>query len=283
MAPIVDAHHHYWRTAAQDQSWRSDDHAALAKDFQWADLAPDLRRCGVDATVLVQSVDSPDENDRLWGYADEVPTVAGVVAWLPLRDPGYAFRELDRIRSLPRLGGVRCLVASDPLDWLYRDEHRAVLAEVASAGLTWDVVPVTEAQRRAVASVARALPDLRIAIGHLARPPVESGVLGSWGDQIAELAASPNIAVKLSLGIDVLTDWAKWNVATLRRYVSWALDCFGPDRAMIASNWPVVTLRKSYSHAWQDMASIVATSGLPEAALHHVLGATAARWYQLRV
>ncbi len=61
----VDAHQHYWKVAAQEQAWRTSAHGSIDRDYEPEDLAPDLGAAGVDATVLMQSVDSPEENDRL--------------------------------------------------------------------------------------------------------------------------------------------------------------------------------------------------------------------------
>ena len=87
----IDAHQHYWRMGEADQSaWRTEAHGSIARDYGPDDLAPELEGCGVDATVLMQSVDEAAENDRLAAYAREVPTVAGVVGWLPVQDPTAA-------------------------------------------------------------------------------------------------------------------------------------------------------------------------------------------------
>ena len=136
---VVDAHHHYWRIGARPRT--------PAHDYEPEHLRGELRTAGVTATVLVQSADEPAENDRLRAYQSATPTVAGVVAWLPLRDPTAARRELDRIDGMPRLSGVRCLVGREPLDWLAGPDVRALFGELADRGLAWDVVAVTAPAR----------------------------------------------------------------------------------------------------------------------------------------
>ncbi len=220
--------------------------------------------------MLVQAVDEPDENVRLAGYAAATPTVAGVVAWLPLRDPAAARRELARVLNLPRLVGVRCLVARDPLEWLAPD----LFAELAERGLAWDIVPVTAQQVRAVCALADAVPALRIVVDHLARPPLDGGAWDPWADGIEALAQRPNVALKVSVGIDALTAWEAWDAGALARPVAHALAHFGAERLMLASNWPVVLSRCSYERAWSDLAAACG----PDAA---VLGETAVRWYRL--
>lgn len=275
----IDAHHHFWRTAVQDQPWRAPEHRALERDFLPLDLAPELAAAGVERTVLVQSVDEAAENVRLARYAKE-PHVAGVVAWAPLREPREAFAELD---SFPgqKLCGVRCLVADDPLEWLTAPQSLALFRELAARSLTWDVVPITGQQTRQVVALARAVPELTIIVDHLGRPPIEAQGWEPWASNVVALAANPNVAMKVSVGMDALTKSEHWEAERLERYVGHVVEYFGASRLMLAGNWPVVLLRTSYQQAWRDLRQL---------AEHHVpshddrldvLGRTAQRLYRL--
>lgn len=278
--PTVDAHHHFWRTARQEQSWRTSAHAVLADDFEPAELLPLLDEAGVDATVLVESVDTPEENDRLAGYAAAFPRAAGVVGWLPLDDPNSARAELARA-DRDRWCGVRCLVGRAPLDWLAAPGTVSLLRELGAEGLAWDVVPVTDEQAAAVVELARRVPQLRIVVDHLARPPLDTGDLDGWARRLSTLAACENVALKVSVGIDVLTAWPRWRPADLRLYVARAVDLFGPRRLMLASNWPVIRLRTDHGTALRDLDGAVTACGLNPAELADVRGGTAVRWYAL--
>jgi predicted TIM-barrel fold metal-dependent hydrolase len=273
---VIDTHHHFWRTAAQEQPWRSPTHTELAVDFEPGDLAPLLDASGVDATVLVESVDTPEENDRLAAYAAAFPRVAGIVGWLPLADPAMARAELARV-DRARWCGVRCLVAREPLDWL----DPGLMAALAAADLSWDVVAVTDAQVEAVVALAGRVPELRIVVDHLARPPLETGDLDGWAARLAALAGCPNVALKLSIGIDLLASWKEWAPAAITPAVAHAVAAFGPDRLMLASNWPVVTLRADYATAVRDLDAAVVAAGVDEAGLGEVRAGTATRWYRL--
>ncbi|SMH48853.1 L-fuconolactonase [Rathayibacter oskolensis] len=278
-APVIDAHQHYWRTAAQDQPWRRAHHDAIARDFGPEDLDPLLEAAGIDGTVVMQSVDEPGENDRLAAYAEH-PTVVGIVSWLPVREPAAARAELERL-DLPKHVGVRCLVADDPLDWLGEDDVRALFRDIAARGLAWDVVPITEAQIRNVTALAEAVPDLRIVVDHLGRPPVDSGGWLPWAGNIARLAGNANVSVKVSVGIDVLSAWAAWDIDAVTPFIRHVAGLFGPDRLMAASNWPVVLLRTDYATAWNDIrAALTAEFADPEDR-RAVLGGTASRVYRL--
>ncbi|MBO0812045.1 MAG: amidohydrolase family protein, partial [Microlunatus sp.] len=251
----IDAHQHFWRTEAQDQPWRTAAHHALERDYLPEDLDPELLGCGVDGTILMQSVDEAEENDRLASFAAH-PTVAGVVAWIPIKEPESALAELDRIH-IEGLCGVRCLIAKDPLDWLTATPALRMFEEIARRGLAWDVVPITAEQTGQVIKLARLVPELKIVVDHLGRPPLDTGGWSPWADHIAELAQSPAVALKVSVGIDALTAWDSWDPAELDRYVAHAVEQFGADRLLLGSNWPVVLLRTSYTSAWNDVRSLL--------------------------
>lgn len=281
MGRTIDAHHHFWRTAAQEQPWRTDAHAALEADFGPEDLETELKTANIDGTVLMQSVDEPAENDRLSEYAKS-DLVAGVVAWLPLADPKAALAELDRINPL-KVCGVRTLIAQDPLAWLASTESVDLFREIARRGLAWDVVPVTSEQISSVLKLAAAVPELRIVVDHLGRPPVDTGGWQPWADHLKELAACPGVAVKVSVGIDVLTKWNSWQREDLIPYIKWVAEHFGASRLMMASNWPVILLKADYQRAWQDLSSAIREVFPDEADQILLKGGTAEKWYSLPV
>lgn len=276
----IDAHHHFWRTALQDQPWRTAQHAPLGRDFLPEHLAPELSAAGVDRTILVQSVDEPDENTRLAHYAQD-QHVAGVVAWLPVRDPRSALSELDSIAT-EKLCGVRSLVADDPLDWLTSPTSVAMFREIASRSLAWDIVPITPEQTSRVTALARAVPELIVVIDHLARPPLDSGSWQPWATQISHLASTPNVTMKLSVGMDALTAWKSWDARALERYIEHVCDQFPASRLMLASNWPVVHLRATYRQAWQDLRELAEHCFPRQEDRLDILGRTAQRVYHLR-
>ena len=281
MSRTIDAHHHFWKTAAQEQPWRTDAHSALERDYGPEDLAGELATAGIDATILMQSVDEPAENDRLTEYARN-DLVAGVVSWLPLSDPDAALAELDRINPL-KVCGVRTLIAHDPLEWLSAPASLEMFRTIARRGLAWDVVPVTIEQIQAVLGLAEAVPELRIVVDHLGRPPLDTKGWQPWADHLEQLAACPSVAVKVSVGIDVLTKWDSWRGEDLLPYVQWVGEHFGASRLMVASNWPVILLKSDYQQAWRDLLATVDQVFPDEGDRALLRGATAERWYGLVV
>lgn len=286
-AEVIDSHHHLWpEEAIPDQEWRPAADTAIRRPFEPEDFARELAEAGVTGSVLMQSVDAAAENDRLFAYARSNDFIRGVVAWAPLADAQAAtgtLRDLLESRAAggaEKLAGVRCLVGTDPMVWAESEEGLRVFRSLAAAGLAWDTVPITPDQVAAVCRVAGAVPELRIVIDHLASPPLSDEGLPGWRERATALAAFENVAMKLSVGVAVLTRWDAWDTASLSPYFSHALESFGPERCMLASNWPVVLLRAGYQRAWAETRAAVQEQ-LTDEERRQVEAGTAARWYGL--
>ena len=105
--------------------------------------------------------------------------------------------------------------------------------------------------------VTRRLPELKIVINHLGRPPLPEQGWEPWATQIARAAEQRNVSMKLSIGLDIIMRW-RWSTDAVRRYSDHVLDLFSPDRVMAASNWPVILLGASYAETWNGITDLVA-------------------------
>ncbi len=131
-----------------------------------------------------------------------------------------------------------------------------------------------------VPTLARALPDLPMVIDHLAKPRIKEHRLDDWLDNFRAAASFPNVFCKLS-GMVTEADWTGWTVDDLRPYVETALDCFGPDRLMFGSDWPVCELAATYGEVRR--ALIEALGPISESERSAIFGGTAARFYRLPI
>jgi L-fuconolactonase len=160
--------------------------------------------------------------------------------------------------------------------WLARPDVLAGLAAVADSGLVFELL-VLHDQLPAAVDAVRATPAGRFVLTHLGKPPIASGVLEPWATQVTELAASPNVACKLS---GLVTEASpEWTVDDLRPYAAHVLDVFGPGRVMAGSDWPVCLLRTDYAGVWAAHEELL--SGLSTDDRRAVLTGTATTWYGL--
>ncbi|MEV6583775.1 amidohydrolase family protein [Streptomyces sp. NPDC051582] len=246
---VIDAHHHLWDLSARPQTWIEGTYLApLNRSFLLPELERAARAAGVEATVVVQTVCVPHETPELLALARHSSLVAGVVGWVDLTAPGVA-GALRALRDAPggeKLVGIRHQVQleTDPR-WLLRPQVRRGLLAVADAGLPFDLV-VTPRQLAVATWVAAGLTGCTFVLDHLGKPPIASGALRPWADDVRRLAALPHTVCKLSGMLTEATRGA-WTRDELRPYAQVVMDAFGADRLLFGSDWPVSTLEAGYA------------------------------------
>ncbi len=244
----IDAHQHFWDPDRADYPWmQGDEMAPIRRAFGPGDLAPLLNANGIDASIVVQCRASLAETEEFLRLAEATPFVIGVVGWADLTDPALG-DTIKRLRGLPggnRLVGIRHQVHDEPdADWLLRDDVRRGLGTVIAHDLAYDLLVRTRELPAAIAT-AGALPHGRFVLDHLAKPPIADGFDSAWADGVAELAACGNVWCKIS-GLATEAKWDDWDAERLFPVVAHAAECFGEDRLIFGSDWPVCLLAGSY-------------------------------------
>lgn len=276
---MIDAHQHFWRLERGDYPWPNASVAPIFRDFGPEDLAPLLKRAGVERTILVQATDSLAETEFLLQFAAESPTVAGVVGWVDLAAP-EAMAQIDKLRRDPLLKGLRPMLQSiAQTDWILRPEVQPALAHMAAVGLRFDAL-IQPRHLAPLKIMAQAHPDLRIVVDHLAKPRMGGGLIPDpeWTAGMRALAERPNLWCKLS---GMLTEIGPaWRRADLEPFVGVAMEAFGPERVLWGSDWPVVNLAGAYQ-TWVETAQAL-TAHLDAAAQARIFAGSARAFYGLQ-
>jgi len=71
--------------------------------------------------------------------------------------------------------------------------------------------------------------------------------------------------------------WREWKHEDFRAYLDVVLDCFGPSRLMIGSDWPVCTVSVDYAATLGIVLQFIAQ--LSNSERDAILGGTCARVY----
>ncbi|MER6943150.1 amidohydrolase family protein [Nonomuraea sp. NPDC000554] len=275
MSARLDAHHHLWDLARPRPFLDGDGMTAIRRDYGLPELRDVIVRCGVDATILVQTLADEAETVEFLSLAEEsAGLIAGVVGWVDLTDADVHGRlaALRRTRGGALLRGVRHAAQAEPDPcWLDRADVRRGIAAVGQAGLTYDLL-VKQPQWAAALRLARAFPDVPMVIDHAGNPPVDDD-LGLWSRWLANMASLPNVCVKLSglLTLGARSAEAVWPVADR------VLSTFGPHRVMAGSDWPVCELSTPAEVVWWTHESF--TRGLTDGERAAVFAGTAQTFY----
>jgi len=280
MSERVDAHHHVWRLARGDYDWLQPlpELAPIYRDFDLAELRPLLAAAKIDSTVLVQAAPTIAETRFLLDVAhSSAGLVQGIVGWVDL-EATDAQDTLSTLAADPLLKSVRPMLQdlADP-EWILRPEVQRSLAALPQLGLRFDAL----VKPRELKALLRALdrnPDLAVVVDHCAKPNIAGGAWQPWANDLSAIARSTGAWCKLS---GLVTEAGKnWSAERLRRYVDHVLECFGPQRVLWGSDWPVVSLAASYAE-WVAATEVLLVD-LPENDRGAIRGANARQFYDLR-
>jgi L-fuconolactonase len=275
---MVDTHQHLWKPSERRYEWLDAVGLPLDADFGPEDVASDVEAAGVTGTVLVQAADTYEDTFYMLSVAASVPVVRGVVAWAPLDRAAEAEAALDRYVTSPLVSGIRVLNHNyDDPRWLLRPEVQAGVALLAPRGLTLDVVSVVPDHLVMLAELADRHPELTLVLDHLAKPGIADKAWEPWASRLTEVAARPNVSVKLS-GLNTASapgwTWQDW-----LPYVDHAVEQFGAARMMVGSDWPVSLLSGDFIGVWKAQRQVIAH--LSESEQDDILFGTAVRTYGL--
>jgi L-fuconolactonase len=276
MPPRIDAHQHFWRYAPETHGWIDESMVALRRDFLPHDLEPLLNEADIDGCIAVQAQQDSGETEWLLELADAHPFIRGVVGWVDLCAPD-APKQLERLASHPRLCAIRHVVQSEPDGFMLRAEFQRGIATLAEFGLAYDIL-IYARQLPEATTLVGAFPDQRFVVDHIAKPGIRAREIREWARDMTALARYPNVQCKLS-GMVTEADWDAWTPADFAPYMDVVFDCFGPERLLVGSDWPVCTVAGSY----QDVMSVI-MSRIDELTARDraaVLGGNATRFYRL--
>ena len=244
----IDSHHHVWDLSVREQGWMVGEALnPIKKNFSVNDLRTTISECGIDKTVVVQTVTNYDETPELLELADTDDLVAGVVGFLKI-DSEDAISYLDKYESMrgyKYLVGIRD-IAHDYEDVKYLSKPQVIknVQELGKRGLVYDLLTKTPHMRAAI-DLVKACPDTQFVLDHISKPYIAKGEMQPWADQIAELANYENVVVKVS-GLFTEADWQNWKQADFWPYLKHITNTFTPARMMFGSDWPVCLLAATY-------------------------------------
>ena len=257
MPAIIDAHVHLWDPTTLRMPWL-DDVPDLNRPFDIADYAAATAGLDIAGMIYVEVDVAPQyaliEAETVVELAAQQPQLFGVIAAAPLEFGPRTRRYLDALHRLgPLIKGVRRNLQGegDPQFCLSTDFIAGVQL-LAAYDWTFDIC-IRHEQLAAVTELARRCPQVRFVLDHLGKPPIRLHQLDPWREDLARLAALPNVWIKIS-GLVTEADHTQWRAEDLTPYIAHALTVFGPSRAMFGGDWPVMTLAATYPQWVEVMA-----------------------------
>jgi L-fuconolactonase len=239
--PIIDAHVHLWDTRRLNYPWLQKQ-PSLARPFVLADLDAAVRGCGIESVVVVEAACEPDQavDEVRWLHelADGASKIAAIVASAPLERGDAVEPILKEHARYPLVRGIRREIVGEGPGFCVRPDFLRGLELIAERGWSFDIVVRPEQLADAGLMVERS-PRVQFVLDHIGSPDIAGGKLEPWKSSLRRLSQQPNVWCKLS-GV-ITRARPGWTAEDLGPYLKHVLDCFGPERVMFASDWPVIT------------------------------------------
>jgi len=245
---FVDAHVHFWDPGRLRYAWLEGNPSIAGRH-----ALPELRKdSGEHAAGQVVFVQAECDRDR---FMDEVawveslalgePAIGAIVAFAPINRGAETARALDALARHPLVRGIRHLIQDDPDPDLCRHPQFVEgVRGLGERGLCFELC-VRQRDLPAAIDLVSACPGTRFVLDHAGKPEIAAGRLDPWRSNLRALAGFSNVVCKLS-GLVTEAGAGAWNTDTLRPFVDHVFDCFGPERVLFGSDWPVVKLAATY-------------------------------------
>ncbi|MEW6999155.1 amidohydrolase [Colwelliaceae bacterium BS250] len=262
---LIDAHHHLWDIEQHHYPWLAaygqkrffGQPDAIRKNYLIADFCQD-HKAKVDKSVHIQV--GIAEHLRL----DETKWLQQCHEHSGGKYPCKAVVEIDMLsanieqqilahKQFSITQGVRHIIGKSPdenktLPKFDASKWLSALNLLEQHQLSFDL-QLTEEQYQDVYQVLQQLPNLKVAICHLASPwdQSEHG-FNQWIIAMQRFASLPNCYMKIS-GFSMFNHG--FDADNFSRYAQQAITLFGSDRCMLGSNFPVDKLYMSYESLMQ--------------------------------
>ena len=272
----IDAHFHIWQLSRGDYAWLTPALTPIYRNVTVADWQQEAAAHQVHGGVLVQAAPTEAETRFILEQANAHTAVLGVVGWVDMLAPDAPKRIADLAKQ-PKLKGLRPML-QDLADvrWILQDPLAPAIQAMVQHCLVFDAL-IEPVHIPHILTLARRYPALRIVIDHAAKPDIANNAWQPWAEGIAQLAQHLNVVCKLS-GLLTQAGPAPVSGAT-QPWAAHVLQCFGWDRVLWGSDWPVLELAASYSAWCGETRQFLAGCSAHEQ--QAILGDNAQRIYQL--
>ena len=312
--PIIDTHHHLWESPSPwgvyllDDLWADTGSGHNIEKTVFIDCRANYREDGPDhlkpvgetefvAAVAAKSAKNADQATiaAIVGHADmnRGEAVEEVLAAHEAAGNGL-FRGIRHAGPNDETGTLTNAGRGRPCPYS-RDDFRTGVKTLGKLGYTYDTWHFFH-QNQDYLALARAVPDTLMILDHFGTPlgvgayaGKQEEIFEQWRQDMAAIAECPNVVAKLG-GMAMPDNGFGWDqndrpptsdefAAAQKRYYLHTIECFGPDRCMMESNFPVDKLSISYQVLWNGLKKIVADFSEDEK--HAMFYGTAERVYRI--
>lgn len=248
---LIDAHVHYYDPSRLSYPWL-DNVPAIKGTYLPADFSRATQGIAIDKQVFVEVDVAPGQGLAEARFVADLatlePRIQGIVASAAIERGAAVNEELDRLQEVSLLRGVRRLIQYHPsADYCLQPAFIEGVQQLARRNLSFDIC-IRHQQLACATELVRRCPDVRFVLDHIAKPGIAAGLRDPWWQQLRAIAELPNVVCKVT-GVVTEADPQRWTLEHIQPYIEHSIECFGFDRVLFASDWPVLDLASAYP-AW---------------------------------
>jgi len=261
---IVDAHHHFWDPETNYHPWLRDvpmipfrygDYSSIRKRFMPADYDRVAKKQDVIASVTMEGEWDPKDplGEARWIQqlvaTETRPAAHAAQAWLDRDDLPEV---LEQLAELPVVRSIRhkpnaTAAPGGQTGGLSELAFARGYKQLATYGFHFELqtpwwhlvelIPLIDCS-----------PDTKVIINHTGLPSDRTADgLAGWLKALRTVAEFPQVFIKISgLGLA----GKNWLIEDNNQIINRTIEVFGPDRCMLASNFPVDGLCGSFDTIW---------------------------------
>ena len=246
MIPLIDTHQHLVYRNEISYGWTKDIPPLAVGDFTIDNYKSLTKDFGIGGTLFMETgVDDEDyqkETKYIKSISDKLDNnIIGMISSIrPENDEEFDlwFGETIDIE----VTGYRRVLHTMPNETSQSEIFRRNVRKIGKAGKTFDMC-FLPSQLKVAKELAVACDNTQMILNHCGVPTIANNELDPWRDDIEALSKIPNVTCKLS-GLMAYCAPGTSSYETIEPYVDHALKCFGPQRMVWGSDWPVVNLGK---------------------------------------
>jgi predicted TIM-barrel fold metal-dependent hydrolase len=246
MISLLDTHQHLVYREKASYGWTKDIPPLAEGNFTLDDYKTLTEGLGIGGTLFMETgVDDPDyqqETRFVKSLADNSDNgMIGLISSIrPESDEAFE----NWLEETIEMGvvGYRRILHVMPDDTSQSDIFRKNVRKIGVSGKTFDIC-FLPGQLPIACELAKACENTKLILNHCGVPDIAGNGLDPWRQDIKALAQIPNVICKLS-GLMAYCAPGTFSLETIEPYVDHVLNCFGPNRMVWGSDWPVVNLAK---------------------------------------
>ena len=246
MISLLDTHQHLVYREKASYGWTKDIPPLAEGNFTLDDYKTLTEGLGIGGTLFMETgVDDPDyqqETRFVKSLADNSDNgMIGLISSIrPESDEAFETWLEETIEM--GVVGYRRILHVMPDDTSQSDIFRNNVRKIGISGKTFDIC-FLPGQLPIACELAKACENTKLILNHCGVPDIAGDGLDPWRQDIKALAQIPNVICKLS-GLMAYCAPGTSSLETIEPFVDHVLNCFGPNRMVWGSDWPVVNLAK---------------------------------------